>query len=93
MNYCNEKDEIYCCLRNKVVKLDQLQLERFCQSCKMFGGTLQGGGVVCIWDDSRDVSNPHDVYDPQEEFLHNQVKQVPPEGPAMLDIAVKPALF
>ncbi|MEW9701178.1 hypothetical protein [Paenibacillus sp. SI8] len=85
VNVCNADHEIYCCLRNKIVKLDAQQLEQFCSACKMFAGGAEGytDGVTCIWEDVRDVNNPHLALDPIDEFVHNQVRQVPPEGPAL----------
>lgn len=85
VNVCNTVNEIYCCLRNKVVKLDAQQKEQFCNGCKMFAGGAVGydHGVSCTWEDLRTVSNPHVVLDPAQEFKHNQIRQVPPEGPAL----------
>jgi hypothetical protein len=85
VNVCNADHEIYCCLRNKVVKLDSQQQEQFCSGCKMFAGDEDGqmDGVTCVWEDVRDVNNPHYALDPLEEFIHNQKRQVPPDGTAL----------
>ncbi|MBD0383641.1 hypothetical protein [Paenibacillus sedimenti] len=85
INVCNDDNEIYCCLRNKIVKLDAQQQEQFCSGCKMYAGDAEGyaQGVTCIWEDLRDIGNPHVALDPLEEFVRNQIKQVPPEGPAL----------
>ncbi|MGG1553845.1 MULTISPECIES: hypothetical protein [Paenibacillus] len=85
VNVCNTMNEIYCCLRNKIVKLDAEQREVFCKECKMFAGEATGfrRGISCVWEDLRTVSNPHIALDPAEEFKQNQVRQVPPEGPAL----------
>ncbi|NEW09228.1 hypothetical protein GK047_24960 [Paenibacillus sp. SYP-B3998] len=85
VNVCNADHEIYCCLRNKIVKLDGQQKEQFCSGCKMFAGSMEGHeqSMMCIWEDLRVVSNPHYALDPLEEFIHNQIRQVPPEGPAL----------
>ncbi|UJF32592.1 hypothetical protein [Paenibacillus hexagrammi] len=82
-NICNTDNEIYCCLRNKIVKLDAYQKQQFCSACKMYAGDVDGRGVACVWEDLRDVSNPHYAADPNAEFASNQVRQVPPEGPAL----------
>ncbi len=90
MNICNADQEIYCCLRNKIVKLDIQQQEQFCSSCKMlavYTDGRAGHGVTCIWEDLRDVSNPHYALDPLEEFIHNQIRQVPPEGTALFSFS------
>jgi hypothetical protein len=87
LNYKNSNDEIYCCLRNKVVKLDAVQTEQFCNGCKMYGGDADGQGVACVWEDVRDVSNPHAVDNPLIEFASNQVRQVPSDGPSILFFA------
>jgi hypothetical protein len=76
VNYTDQDGQIYCCLRNKIVKLDQLQREQFCQGCKMFGGTANGQGVECVWEDMRNVSEPHIVHDPVSEFIMNQTRAV-----------------
>lgn len=84
-NIRSGQDEVYCCLRNRVVKLDEQQLSQFCQGCRMFAGELQEGGVACVWDDLDNVGDPHVASDPWEEFMRNQAKQVPPsEGTAGL---------
>ncbi|KIL40002.1 hypothetical protein SD70_16645 [Gordoniibacillus kamchatkensis] len=83
-NYRSENGEIYCCLRNRVVKLDDEQLQRFCQGCGMFAGTMPHVLVSCDWDDIGGVSNPHVALDPWQEFKRNQIKQVPAEGSAAL---------
>lgn len=85
VNVCNADGEIYCCLRNKIVKLDATQQKDFCQGCKMFAGNAEnyGRGVSCVWEDLRIVSNPHIAKDPLEEFANNQIKEVPTEGPAL----------
>jgi hypothetical protein len=77
-NIRNGDNEVYCCLRNRVVKLDEQQLGHFCQSCRMFAGKLAEGGVACAWDDADGVRDPHVAANPWEEFMRNQVKQVPP---------------
>lgn len=38
VNYANEIGNVYCCLRNKVVELNQFQIDNFCSGCKMFKG-------------------------------------------------------
>ncbi|SEC57355.1 hypothetical protein [Paenibacillus sp. GP183] len=75
-NYRSSENEIYCCLRNKIVALDRNQVEQFCSGCKMYEGEADGKGVTCSWDDSRNVSNPHIVQDPLLEFASNQTRQV-----------------
>lgn len=76
-NYKNQDGHIYCCLRNKVVELNQQQQEQFCQGCKMFGGMVgDGQGVNCIWEDLRNVSNPHIAHDPIREFNKNQTRYI-----------------
>ncbi|TVY06856.1 hypothetical protein [Paenibacillus cremeus] len=67
---------VYCCLRNKVVQLDQEQKENYCQGCGMFAGFADGLGVECLWIDMRPVNNPHVVTEPLKEFTSNQLKQI-----------------
>ncbi|WP_179232965.1 hypothetical protein [Paenibacillus rigui] len=76
VNYSDPDGQIYCCLRNKVVKLDEEQQTRFCQGCKMFGGNAEGKGVECVWEDMRSVSDPYVVTDPILEFIKNQTRIV-----------------
>lgn len=42
----------------------------------MFAGTAGGKGVECMWDDMRNVDDPHIVTDPLQEFFRNQVRHV-----------------
>ncbi|WP_246079467.1 hypothetical protein [Paenibacillus piri] len=76
MNFKNKDGLIYCCLRNKVVELDQQQHEQFCQGCKMYGGDADGRGVTCVWEELRNVGNPHIVHDPVQEFNRNQKRTI-----------------
>lgn len=76
INLADENSRVYCCLRNKVVKLDEEQKKGFCGSCRMYAGDAEGQGVECIWEDMRPVSNPHMVRNPGAELLSNQMKQI-----------------
>lgn len=64
VNYPNDKAQIYCRAKNKIITLDsQGEFWKTCQSCPMFAGDYQGLGVECIWKDDSDgyseyVSNP-----------------------------------
>ncbi|WP_248928448.1 hypothetical protein [Paenibacillus hamazuiensis] len=78
INLKNAEGLVYCCLRNKLVKLDEEQEQTFCKMCKMYAGPAGGRGVECVWEDMRDVGNPHVVTDPHEEFKMNQMRQVGP---------------
>ncbi|WP_254776855.1 hypothetical protein [Paenibacillus sp. yr247] len=80
MNYKDQDEQIYCCLRNKVVKLNDVQREQFCQSCKMFAGTAKEQGAECVWEDMRNVSDPHVVHDPVREFILNQTRAITPDS-------------
>jgi molybdenum cofactor biosynthesis enzyme MoaA len=80
VNYTDQDGQIYCCLRNKVVKLDAVQHKRFCEGCKMFAGTAKGRGVECVWQDMRNVSEPHIVDDPIGEYIMNQTRAVTPDS-------------
>ncbi|MCS7460226.1 hypothetical protein N0M98_08735 [Paenibacillus doosanensis] len=82
MNYANAAGNVYCCLRNKVVSLDDAQLKTYCQGCKMFRGAEPGKSVQCYWNDSRDVSDPHIVYEPQLEFKSMQKRKLRISPPA-----------
>lgn len=76
INYMDQEGQVYCCLRNKVVKLDEQQREQFCKGCSMFAGHADGRGVECVWEDSRHISEPFIVLDPTKEFIRNQVRHV-----------------
>ena len=84
LNLKNSKNEVYCCLRNKIVELNADQKEQFCSGCKMYAGDVGGKGVACIWEDVRDVANPHKVTNPLSEFASNQLRQVRLDGPSIL---------
>ncbi len=75
VNYANEIGNVYCCLRNKVVELNQFQIDNFCSGCKMFKGGNEGR-VLCYWKDLRQISDPHIVYDPRTEYLSMQKKKL-----------------
>jgi hypothetical protein len=83
-NYEDQNNEIYCCLRNRIVELNQLQTEQFCKGCKMHVGDAGGKGVACAWKDIREVSNPHIVTHPYTEFASNQIRQVRWAGKSLL---------
>lgn len=76
INLKNVEDQVYCCLRNKIVDLTEQHLVQYCHGCQMFAGTAQGKGIECSWNDARHVSNPHIVLDPHVECRENQMKQV-----------------
>jgi hypothetical protein len=80
VNYTDQDGQIYCCLRNKVVKLDAEQRKQFCQACKMFAGSAKGRGVECVWKDMRHVSEPYIVHDPIREYIMNQTRAVTPDS-------------
>jgi hypothetical protein len=83
-NYVNHNNEIYCCLRNRIIELNQTQSEQFCKGCKMFAGDADGKGVACAWEDSREVNNPHIATHPLTEFASNQIRQVRWAGESFL---------
>ncbi|MFB7816230.1 hypothetical protein ACFC0X_18900 [Paenibacillus chitinolyticus] len=84
INYRNEHNEVYCCLRNKVVELDDRQKNDFCSGCQMFAGFAGGKGVECEWEDMRDVPNPMRVFDPMKEFMSNQIRKIELDDPAVM---------
>lgn len=75
MNYTNEEGNIYCCLRNKVVPLNQLQTLSYCSSCAMFKG-LYHRKVNCRWEDPRSLEDPHAIIDPYLEYRSMQQRKV-----------------
>lgn len=75
MNLTNEDGNVYCCLRNKIVLLNDLQVLNYCSSCTMNKGLQRGKSVNCIWDDLRDVKNPHIVFDPNLEYKSMQQRK------------------
>ncbi|TVY06716.1 hypothetical protein [Paenibacillus cremeus] len=74
VNHVTKYGSIYCCLRNKVVPLNDYQISHYCSGCKMNQGVEQGDKVQCYWNDVRNISNPHIVYDPQTEFKRMQAR-------------------
>ncbi|ALS23883.1 hypothetical protein [Paenibacillus naphthalenovorans] len=76
INLADENSRVYCCLRNKIVKLDEDQKKGFCASCRMYAGDAGGQGVECVWGDMRPVSDPYVVNNPGAELLSNQKKQI-----------------
>jgi hypothetical protein len=79
LNVVDPEGQIYCCLRNRVVPLNEYHKAKFCSGCKMFNSDLQGQGVECVWDDQRMVENPHVVLNPHKEWKSNQTRKINPE--------------
>lgn len=77
INMADEGGKVYCCLRNRVVLLNEAQKSQYCGGCGMFAGYVGDTGVKCQWADVRLVSDPHVVADPAAEFASNQIKPVP----------------
>ncbi|WP_438431677.1 hypothetical protein [Gorillibacterium sp. sgz500922] len=77
-NKTNEDREIYCCLRNKVVKADADHLAQYCNGCKMFSAVHPDGGVECVWEDIRTDRSRVVVADPYSEWMENQRRDVTP---------------
>jgi hypothetical protein len=76
VNLADQEGRVYCCLRNRVVKLDDEQKERFCKGCIMYSGDAQGLGVECVWEDIRPVADPHVATEPYVEWKSNQAKGI-----------------
>lgn len=75
VNYVNENGTVYCCLRNKLVEFNQLQINHFCSGCNMKKGINQES-VLCYWQDNRKISDPHIVFDPKVEYLSMQRRKL-----------------
>ncbi|WP_058303176.1 hypothetical protein [Gorillibacterium timonense] len=75
-NVANDDQEIYCCLRNKVVRADAEHQAQYCNGCKMFSTLLQEGGVECVWEDLRTTRTQVNVTDPYAEWMENQRRDV-----------------
>lgn len=75
-NVTNEDQEVYCCLRNKVVKADASHLAQYCNGCRMFRSFLPEGGIECQWEDMRASSYEVTVTDPYAEWMDNQRRDV-----------------
>lgn len=75
-NAANDDQEIYCCLRNKVVKANAEHQAEYCSGCKMFSSLLQEGGVECVWEDLRAGGSRMAVTDPYAEWMDNQRRYV-----------------
>ncbi|MFE5323935.1 hypothetical protein ACFQ88_35195 [Paenibacillus sp. NPDC056579] len=75
VHYANMQGNVYCCLRNKIVPLNESQIKDYCQGCTMFRGGEAGKSVQCYWNDVRDVQDPHEVYEPQMEFKSMQKRK------------------
>jgi len=83
-NRANEDREIYCCLRNKVVKADADHLTQYCNGCKMFSALVPEGGVECVWEDMRAGCSRVTVTDPYAEWMENQRRCVTPGSAAVV---------
>lgn len=76
INVPDKSGQVYCCLRNRIVRLDDEQWRRFCDGCGMYAGRAGGQGVACVWEDARLLPDPYVVTDPEAELRSNQRKQV-----------------
>lgn len=75
MNLANEDNEVYCCLRNRVVTADREHKNTFCLGCQMYQGDLDGQGIQCSWEDDRKLVNPCTITDPYQEWMANQKRK------------------
>lgn len=81
LNLSDSNSRVYCCLRNRVVLLDDAHKETYCALCGMFNGDAGGGGVECLWDDMRETEGSTVVVeDPYREWASNQVRKVKTAG-------------
>ena len=68
LNYADDDNRIYCRKLNKIAELNDEHVESNCMKCPMFAGSLQGQGVECSWNDTREkVQDPHIVTRPASE--------------------------
>lgn len=79
LNVANKNGNVYCCLRNKIVQLGEMQVTNYCLGCTMFKGLEESyKSVQCVWNDPRDLKD-EDVYvvlDPQLEFMSMQSRDI-----------------
>ncbi|WP_040949937.1 hypothetical protein [Gorillibacterium massiliense] len=80
INLENSETEVYCCLRNRIIRLDDQHKHQFCAGCKMFRGEAGGRGVECRWDDPRNLPDPYVVTSPQDEWQSNQERKIQLHG-------------
>lgn len=80
LNIPDENDEVYCHKAGEVVKFDTPQME-MCATCPLFGGTIQGNGIECYWNDNRKgLKQPYFVSEPHAE--RDSVKRAERRGDA-----------
>jgi len=83
VNVQDSQGRIYCCLRNRIVTLDERQRSGFCRACPMYAGDAGGRGAECVWDDWRAVPDPYLVPDPAAEYRCNQQRKLKPGAMAV----------
>ena len=59
--------KIYCRFRNKIVDAKET-FGKVCRYCDYFGGTAQGQGIECLWDDKSVKRAVYTATDPQAEY-------------------------
>jgi hypothetical protein len=64
INIMDARGKVYCKKLNSVVKLDF----DVCFTCTMLGGSAQGEGVECLWEDKGLTVPYFNVYNPKAEF-------------------------
>ena len=67
LNVATDDGLIYCKKTESVNILDAKHVG-MCQDCPLFAGTLQGRGVECYWNDTRDIEEPYYVTEPVREY-------------------------
>jgi len=79
LNIANKSENVYCCLRNKIVQLGEPQVSKYCSGCSMFNGLEENyKSVRCLWNDWRHTQDDEDyvVLDPQLEFMSMQSRDI-----------------
>lgn len=84
-NIANEQNQVYCCLRNKLVQADMDHKTQFCAGCQMYQGNAGGVGIECRWEDLRTDAPQLVIQDAVAEWIYNQKKLVAPFVAAAAD--------
>lgn len=76
INLTDANGQVYCCLRNRIVALDQKHQQHYCTGCRMYNGLAASGGVNCLWEDQRTDGGDLYITDPNREWIENQENRV-----------------
>lgn len=69
VNIKTDSGHVYCRATKSVEKYSDAFISKHCEGCPFFVADAMGEGVICEWDDKRDIKEPYVVDNPNKEAL------------------------